>query len=77
MKVFSNIVRMAAITLVVVSGIGVMALLISMVWNTVAPKVFDLPCITYWQAYLFYLLTYLLFDNQRTENFVDSKEAVR
>lgn len=48
-----------------VAGIGVMALVISLVWNTVVPTVFNLPGITYWQAYLFYLLTYLLVFIQR------------
>lgn len=79
MKVFSHIVRAVMVTLLVVSSVGVMALLISMVWNTVAPAVFDLPCITYWQAYLFYLMTYMLFFNQRSDfdSTPTSKEATR
>ena len=79
MKVFSHIVRAVMVTLLVVSSVGVMALLISMVWNTVAPAVFDLPCITYWQAYLFSLLTYMLCFNQRSDidSSSTSKEATR
>lgn len=63
-RVFSGFVRMVAGAVIVVSGIGIVALLIAMMWNTVAPTVFGLPYITYWQAYLFYLLTYLLFFHQ-------------
>ena len=79
MKVFSNLIRAVMVTLLVVSSIGVMALLISLVWNAIVPEVFDLPCITYWQAYLFYLLTYMLFFNQRSDfdSAPTSKEVAR
>jgi len=64
MKTFATMVGYIFLGLLLIAAVGfLMALLISLVWNTVMPQIFNLPEITYWQAYLLYLLSYLLFHN--------------
>lgn len=64
MKTFATMVGYIFLGLLLIAAVGfLMALLISLVWNAVMPQVFSLPEITYWQAYLLYLLSYLLFHN--------------
>lgn len=64
MKTFATMVGYIFLGLLLIAAIGfLMALLISLVWNAVMPQIFNLPEITYWQAYLLYLLSYLLFHN--------------
>lgn len=64
MKTFATMVGYIFLGLLLIAAVGfLLALLISLVWNAVMPQVFNLPEITYWQAYLLYLLSYLLFHN--------------
>ena len=64
MKTFATMVGYIFLGLLLIAAVGfLLALLISLVWNAVMPQVFSLPEITYWQAYLLYLLSYLLFHN--------------
>lgn len=64
MKTFATMVGYIFLGLLLIAAVGfLLALLISLVWNAVMPQIFNLPEITYWQAYLLYLLSYLLFHN--------------
>ena len=64
MKTFATMVGYIFLGLLLIAAVGfLLALLISLVWNAVMTQVFNLPEITYWQAYLLYLLSYLLFHN--------------
>ena len=64
MKTFATMVGYIFLGLLLIAAVGfLLALLISLVWNAVMPQVSNLPEITYWQAYLLYLLSYLLFHN--------------
>lgn len=63
MKTVLQIVGAIILSLILGAVFGlIFAIFVSMVWNAVVPAIFGLPCITYWQAFLLYLLCFLLFN---------------
>lgn len=63
MKMVLQIIGMIILGLLLGALSGLLfAIFVSLIWNAVMPAIFGLPCITYWQAYLLYLLCYLLFN---------------